>query len=119
MRLRNFPSLLTLGVLLASSFPAVAATLYLRDAPPAGNPYHNGLHLTGAGSIGSWSGRAGMFDFYASFSDEPGTHFNLLTYCIDPYLPLSVGPIDGPGLPFTLTSPDEYGFSESSTLTLL
>jgi hypothetical protein len=111
---RNF-IFLVLGLLLVSFRPAAATTIYLRDAPPVGNFYHNDLYVTGAGSLGSQSVRAGLFEFQASFSNAPGSFFNLLTYCIDPFIPLSVGPVDGDGYAFNWTSPSDYGFSDSLT----
>jgi hypothetical protein len=115
MQLPRNTGLLFLGLVLVSSHPAAATTLYLRDAPPAGDSYHNSLSLAGAGSLGSQSVSAGLFEFEASFSGLPGTYFNLLTYSIDPYLPLAVGPANGSGLAFNWTSTPDYGFSDSLT----
>ncbi|MFN7542694.1 MAG: PEP-CTERM sorting domain-containing protein [Acidobacteriota bacterium] len=116
MKIKHHSFSLLLGTLLAAISPCAASTIvYLRDAPPAGDFYHNGLYLSGAGSLGANSVRAGLFELQASFNDLPGSYFNLLTYCIDPYIPLSVAPAGDSGYAFQWISPNEYGFSQALT----
>lgn len=67
--------------------------------------------LSGAGSIMSWSGRAGTLDFELSQNGVNGNYFDLLTYCGDPFRTLSVGPVGGAGFPFAIVSLQTYGYS--------
>lgn len=110
--------------LVASAFLVLAnsghaATLaYIRDAPggvnSAGNP--PGIFLTGAvrsgvGSINSWNGGAGAFDFELSMDGPSGFYFSLLTYCGDPSRSLTVGPVGGLGGEFSINTMTDIGYS--------
>jgi hypothetical protein len=104
------------GVLL-TLFTAIAQAstiAYIRDAAPAENHYHNDLYRSQAGYTGSASVRAGLLHLEASMSGADGFYFNLFTYCADPFLPLSVGPVGGNGAAFELVSLSGFGYSANT-----
>lgn len=88
--------------------------VYIRDAAPAETHYHNDLYRSQAGYTGSASVRAGLLHLEASMSGPDGLYFNLFTYCADPFLPLSVGPMGGVGAPFELVSLANFGYSATT-----
>ncbi len=103
--------------LLLTLFTAIAPAstiAYIRDAAPAENHYHNDLYRAQAGFTGSSSVRAGLLHLEASMSGPDGFYFNLFTYCADPFLPLSVGPMAGTGTPFELVSLSGFGYSANT-----
>ncbi len=103
-------------ILAASAFLVLAGTgqaatlAYVRDGVPPGL-FLTGAARSGVGSINSWSGSAGTFDFELSLNGPAGNYFSLLTYCGDPFRYLSVGPSGGAGGEFSIVSMADFGYS--------
>jgi hypothetical protein len=55
----------------------------------------------------------GAFDLRISFASSTGPYLPLLTYCIDPFLPLNlpVAPTSQPGRAYTMKTAAEFGWS--------
>lgn len=107
--------LLGVALLLGANSHASAASIWLRDTPNPtdhfANINGNSLKRSGVGTIDGGNYWAGMLDFEANTNggtaNTPGW-FNLLTYCIDPFRSLAVGPANGNGGEFTLRSLTDY-----------
>lgn len=104
--------LLVASAVLVLSNTGQAATIgYLRDAPGGDGPFLSGAVVSGAGFIDTWNGRAGTLDLELSLNGQNGYYFDLLTYCGDPFRPLSVGPVGGLGSGFKVVSMQTFGYS--------
>jgi hypothetical protein len=107
-------------ILLAASFTLMlansgrATTVYLRDDPGGDGPFRTGSYRSGAGYINSWHGRAGLLEFEMSNTGPNGAYFDLLTYCADPFRTLAVGPVNGEGGAFTVTTLTDFLSSNSA-----
>lgn len=94
---------------------ASATSIWLRDTPVPSDHFHNNgtesLKREGVGTIDNGNYWAGMLDFQANLvsgnASDPNW-FNLLTYCIDPFKSLNVGPANGAGGLFTEMTLTQY-----------
>jgi hypothetical protein len=78
-----------------------------------GGFFLEGNVLNNAGKISGAKTPAGTFSLELSFDNPNGPYLPLLTYCADPFLPLTVGPVSGTGGGFEVRSMEQFGFSST------